>query len=167
MPLRAPGGSPPLGNGRPALARPLRCAQIREEPATKRPVTCPAISPRSPGMTDRLDLANAIAAAGIERKAAETIASTIFDAIRENVATKADLQQAESALRTDMAGMQAELKADIAAVHAGLKADIAALRAELKADIAAVHTELKADIAAVRAELKADVAAVHTELRET
>jgi phage host-nuclease inhibitor protein Gam len=94
-------------------------------------------------MTDRLDLANAIAAAGIERKAAETIASTIFDAIRENVATKADLQQAESALRTDMAGMQAELKADIAAVHAGLKADIAALRAELKADVAAVHTELR------------------------
>src|SRR5579875_27009 len=83
-------------------------------------------------MTDRLDLANAIAAAGIERKAAETIASTIFDAIRENVATKADLQQAESALRTDMAGMQAELKADIAAVHAELKADVAALHTELR-----------------------------------
>src|SRR5579875_1948460 len=83
-------------------------------------------------MTDRLDLANAIAAAGIERKAAETIASTIFDAIRENVATKADLQQAESALRTDMAGMQAELKADIAAVRAGLKADVAAVHTELR-----------------------------------
>jgi hypothetical protein len=47
-------------------------------------------------MTDRLDLANAIEAAGIERKAAEHLAATIFDAIRENVATKADLQALES-----------------------------------------------------------------------
>jgi hypothetical protein len=36
-------------------------------------------------VTDRLDLANAFAAAGIECKAAERIASTIFDAIREPV----------------------------------------------------------------------------------
>jgi hypothetical protein len=58
-------------------------------------------------MTDRLDLANAIEAAGIERKAAENIAGMIFDAIRENVATKADLAE-----------LRAELKADIAAVRA-------------------------------------------------
>lgn len=52
-------------------------------------------------MTDRLDLTNAFEAAGIERKAAEHLAAEIFDAIRENVATKSDI---------------AELKADIAAV---------------------------------------------------
>src|SRR5579875_3176838 len=104
-------------------------------------------------MTDRLDLANAIAAAGIERKAAETIASTIFDAIRENVATKADLQQAESALRTDMAGMQAELKAQLRRVQGGLEAGNAGPRGRPEAHLPAVHTELKADIAAVRAEL--------------
>jgi hypothetical protein len=44
-------------------------------------------------MTDRLDLAHAIEAAGIERKAAEHLAATIFDAIRENVATKADIAE--------------------------------------------------------------------------
>ncbi|MGH8326949.1 MAG: hypothetical protein ACRET2_09320 [Steroidobacteraceae bacterium] len=49
-------------------------------------------------MTDRLDLTNAIEAAGIERKAAEHLAATIFDAIRENVATKADLAE----LRAEM-----------------------------------------------------------------
>ncbi len=53
-------------------------------------------------MTDRLDLANAIEAAGIERKAAETIAATIFDAIRENVATKQDLQLAVAELRAQI-----------------------------------------------------------------
>lgn len=80
-------------------------------------------------MTDRLDLAHAIEAAGIERKAAENIAGVIFDAIRENVATKADLQQTESALRADMAEMRAELKADITAVGN----DVQQVRAELHA----------------------------------
>jgi hypothetical protein len=61
-------------------------------------------------LTDRLDLTNAFEAAGIERKAAEHLAAEIFDAIRENVATKADLSE----LRT-------ELKADVAAVRADLQ----------------------------------------------
>src|SRR5579875_3541867 len=60
-------------------------------------------------MTDRLSLTNALADANIDRKAAERIATEIFDAIRENVATKADLSE----LRT-------ELKADIAALGNGI-----------------------------------------------
>jgi hypothetical protein len=71
-------------------------------------------------MTDRLDLTNAFEAAGIERKAAEHLAAEIFDAIRENVATKADLAE-----------LRAELKSDIAAVRAELKSDIAASKAEV------------------------------------
>jgi hypothetical protein len=43
-------------------------------------------------MTDRLSLTNALAAANIDRKAAERIATEIFDAIHDNVATKQDLQ---------------------------------------------------------------------------
>ncbi len=53
-------------------------------------------------MTDRLDLAHAIEAAGIERPAAENIAGMIFDAIRENVATKQDLQLAINELRAQI-----------------------------------------------------------------
>ena len=58
-------------------------------------------------MSDRLALANAIEDAGIERGKAQRLASVIFDAIHDNVATKADV----AATRT-------ELKADIAAVSA-------------------------------------------------
>ena len=43
-------------------------------------------------MTDRLSLTNAFADAKIDRLAAERIATEIFDAIHENVATKADIQ---------------------------------------------------------------------------
>jgi hypothetical protein len=58
-------------------------------------------------MSDRLALAHAIEDAGIERAKVERVASAIFDAIRDNVATKTDI---------------AAVKADIAAVSA--KADL-------------------------------------------
>ena len=43
-------------------------------------------------MTDRLSLTNALADANIDRQKAERIATEIFDAIHDNVATKQDLQ---------------------------------------------------------------------------
>jgi hypothetical protein len=53
-------------------------------------------------MSDRLALSNAIEDAGIERHKAERLASVIFDAIHDNVATKADLQQAIDRLKHDL-----------------------------------------------------------------
>ena len=43
--------------------------------------------------TDRLSLANALEAANIERPVADRIATEIYDAIHDNVATKADLRE--------------------------------------------------------------------------
>jgi hypothetical protein len=43
-------------------------------------------------LTDRLSLTNALADANIDRQKAERIATEIFDAIHDNVATKQDLQ---------------------------------------------------------------------------
>ena len=53
-------------------------------------------------MTDRLSLANALADANIERQKAERIATEIFDAIHDNVATKQDLHAVETTLKADM-----------------------------------------------------------------
>jgi hypothetical protein len=54
--------------------------------------------------TDRLSLANALEAANIDRSAAERIATEIYDAIHNNVATKADVAQlrAELGARIDL-----------------------------------------------------------------
>jgi hypothetical protein len=49
-------------------------------------------------MTDRLSLTNALADANIDRPKAERIATVIFDAIHDNVATKQDLQALEAKL---------------------------------------------------------------------
>ena len=49
-------------------------------------------------MTDRLSLTNALADAEIDRAKAERIATEIFDAIHDNVATKNDLRELEQRL---------------------------------------------------------------------
>lgn len=60
-------------------------------------------------MSDRLVLANAIEDAGIDRTKAERIATVIFDVIHENVATKADVQGAETRLNAQVAAVHADL----------------------------------------------------------
>jgi len=57
-------------------------------------------------MTDRLTLTRAFEGAGMQSEAAERIATEIFDAIHDNVATKADI----AAVRADLAAMKVELE---------------------------------------------------------
>jgi hypothetical protein len=53
-------------------------------------------------VSDRLALANAIEDAGIERHKAQRLASVIFDAIHDTVATKADVQAAIAGVKHDL-----------------------------------------------------------------
>jgi hypothetical protein len=61
-------------------------------------------------MADRLTLTRALESGGMESPAAERIATEIYDAIHDNVATK-----------TDVAALQADIKADIAAVRSEMR----------------------------------------------
>jgi hypothetical protein len=49
-------------------------------------------------MSDRLTLTRALEGSGMQSAAAERIATEIYDAIHDNVATKADLQRVEERL---------------------------------------------------------------------
>jgi hypothetical protein len=49
-------------------------------------------------MTDRLTLTRAFEGAGLNSEAAERIATEIYDAIHDNVATKTDLRELEQRL---------------------------------------------------------------------
>jgi hypothetical protein len=57
-------------------------------------------------MTDRLALTRALEGSGMESAAAERIASEIYDAIHNNVATKADI----AAVRGDIALPRGEMR---------------------------------------------------------
>ncbi|HEV2099355.1 MAG TPA: hypothetical protein VGR45_10565 [Stellaceae bacterium] len=71
--------------------------------------------------TDRLTLTRAFESAGIKSEAAEQIATEIYDAIHDNVATKTDLQAVEAKLTQDIQAMGAKLTQDIQAVKADLE----------------------------------------------
>ena len=90
-------------------------------------------------MTDRLSLTNALSNANIDRQAAERIATEIFDAIHDNVATKADLQVVEAALKADLQRVEADLQR----IEAALRADLQRLEAGLKAELALRFSELE------------------------
>jgi hypothetical protein len=87
-------------------------------------------------MSDRLALANAIEDAGIPRDKAQRVASVIFDAIHDNVATKADVQASEAAIR-------GELRAEIGSVRAAFAAEIGSVRALLAAELARLDTRVE------------------------
>src|ERR1700753_3435853 len=64
-------------------------------------------------MTDRLSLTNALTDPNIDPQKAERIATEIFDAIHDNVATKQDLQHVEATLKSDMRELELRLEARI------------------------------------------------------
>jgi hypothetical protein len=68
-------------------------------------------------MSDRLALTEAIEDAGIDRVKATRIASVIFDAIHQNVATKADVQAEASALRADIVGLHGEMRSSFSTLR--------------------------------------------------
>jgi predicted nucleic acid-binding Zn-ribbon protein len=57
-------------------------------------------------LTDRLSLTNALAEANIDRTKAERIATEIYDAIHDNVATKSDLHELEQRLELRFAQIE-------------------------------------------------------------
>jgi transcriptional regulator NrdR family protein len=67
-------------------------------------------------MTDRLSLTNALVDANIDRLKAERIATEIFDAIHDNVATKADLQQLEQRMLLRLAELEHHLTVRFASI---------------------------------------------------
>ncbi len=68
-------------------------------------------------MTDRLSLTNALADADIDRRKAERIATEIFDAIHDNVATKQDVELVRAELRE--VGLRLEARIDRIVVRLG------------------------------------------------
>jgi len=80
--------------------------------------------------TDRLTLARTIEEAGIPRDGAERVASAIFDAIHDNVATKQDIEAVKQdigAVRSEMAAMEQRLGARIDLVEHRLMTRLGAL----------------------------------------
>lgn len=86
-----------------------------------------------------MTLAHALEEGGMARGAAEHIATEIYDAIHENVATKNDI----AAVRADIAGTIAAVRSDIEALRVSTKGEIESLRVATKSDIALVRADMR------------------------
>ena len=130
---------------------------------------------------DTLKLARKLEAAGFEHKQAADTAEALAEAMTTaEIATKADIREAQAATKADIT----EVKADIREAQAATKADIAEVKTATMAAIAEVKTALResehrqaAENVAMRAalreselrleaKLEAKIGEVRTEIRE-
>ena len=103
-------------------------------------------------MSDRLALANAIEDAGIPRDKAQRVASVIFDAIHDNVATKADVQASEAAVRSQQQASEAAVRSQQQASEAALRGEIVGVRSLFASEISRLDTRIERLDAAVKAQ---------------
>lgn len=101
---------------------------------------------------DTLKATRTLEAAGFETSQAEALVSVFGGPIAGNAATKGDVRELRSEVKTEIRDLRAELKTEIADCRTELKAEIAELRDELKVE----STERRADITKLSREI-ADV----------
>jgi hypothetical protein len=89
-------------------------------------------------MSDRLALANAIEDAGIPRDNAQRVASVIFDAIHDNVATKADIAPPATKVEAVAADVRAVVRAELQAV----RTEVQGVPTDLRDNIALIEHRL-------------------------
>ena len=110
------------GKARPAINRTIPAAPLRGDDRVQETrsrsiwIRPPAVQCIRLIMADRLSLTNALADANIDRLKSERIATEIFDAIHDNVATKADLQQLEHRMLLRLAELEHRLTVRFASV---------------------------------------------------
>ncbi len=98
---------------------------------------------------DTLATYDAIAASGLDEKAARAISKAIADSAavyRADLATKADLTELGSATRTDLARVETSLTSDLARVETSLTSDLAKVETSLRTELARLEAKLEAKI---------------------
>ena len=109
-------------------------------------------------MYDTLGYVKKLEAVGIPRLQAEAQVEIMSNFIDQNFATKQDLNQQMTMVRSDMSH-------EFAAVRSDMAAEFGAVRSEMKTEFAAVRSEMKTEFAAVRGEMKTEFAAVRGEIQ--
>ena len=84
-----------------------------------------------------------------------------IEAVLPTFATKADLADLRTDLKSEMVGLRTELKSEMA----DLKSEMAGLRTELKSEMADSRAEFKSEMAGLRTDFKSEMAGLRTEFK--
>ena len=118
---------------------------------------------------DTLKATRTLEAAGFETSQAEALVSVFGGPVAGNAATKGDVRELRSEVKTEIRDLRTELKTEISQLRDETKAEIADCRAELKADVAdcrAEIAELRDDLKVESAERRADVTKLSREIAD-
>jgi len=110
---------------------------------------------------DTLKTYEAIAAAGVDDKAARAISNAIAEAAsdwRADLATKSDLDAMMAATKADLDSMRAGTKAELDSMRAGTKADLDSMQAATKADFDTMRSDMNSGLALLKRELETTIA---------
>ena len=102
---------------------------------------------------DTLKATRTLEAAGFETSQAEALVSVFGGPIAGNAATKGDVRELRSEVKTEIRDLRAELKTEIADCRTELKTEIVDCRTELKAEIAELRDDLKVESTERRADI--------------
>lgn len=106
---------------------------------------------------DTLKTYEAIAAAGVDDKAARAISNAIAEAAtdwRADLATKSDLDAMMAATKADLDTMRAETKTDLATMRAETKADLVTMRTTIDT----LRSDMNSGLALLKRELETSIA---------
>jgi len=116
-------------------------------------------------IVDTLGIADELARDGVfSREQAERLARVSGRAATEALVTKADLETAATAIRTEIALLRKDLEQTTAGLRTAAEANTALLRSELESNVALLRSELEANMAQLRSELEANVALLRSGL---
>ena len=127
-----------------------------------------ALSTETPAAVtfDTLSAAQALKKSGFEDRQAQAIVTTISKAMSETLATKADLELQESAIRKDLELQGAAIRKDMELQGAAIRKDMELQGAAIKKDLEAQGDATRAEIVATRTDLEKQIAATRAEIEK-
>ena len=132
-----------------------------------------------PGYDDRMSVAfDTLQAArrlrdegGFDEKQAGILVATFAEGISEGLASKADLEKTESALRSDLEKTESALRSDLEKTESALRSDLekteSALRSDLEKTESALRSDLEKTESALRSDLEKTESALRSDLEKT
>ncbi|WP_457796796.1 coiled-coil domain-containing protein [Methylocystis sp. S23] len=114
---------------------------------------------------DRLAYVDRLKGGGIDEAQARAHADALDAAMRDTIATKADVDGLGRDLRREMAELGTDLRREITELGTDLRREIAEQGTDLRREIAEQGSDLRREMAELRAEFRGDMADVRREIK--
>lgn len=110
-------------------------------------------------MVDTLAVLKRLTASGFSEAQAEAVVEAIGD-VRDDLATRADMQAQSAEFRVEMAALRSDMQADMRTLRSDMQTQMAELRSDMQTQMA----DFRSDMAALRSDMQSDMQALELRL---